>query len=380
MLASDHAISQLAAPALDVRVLARRVGPAAVLAGAAVAALLLAGGRVHAFTAALHRALGAGAGWALLGAALECASLAGYVALLSLVAGRAVPRVRPRESAQIALAGAAATRLLPTAGAGGLALMLWTLRRAGARPVVAVRTALVFLVLLYSVFLAAIALCGAALTLGLVGSRAPAALGAIPAGAALLAILMCLLLASRRRDEADSDQLEVRHEGGGTRRQRLTAGARLFGAAVRDATRMLRAGDPRLVGAIAYWAFDAAVLWAMLRAFGAAPVLPVIALAYFLGQVANTVPLPGSVSGGMAAVLIASGVPAELAVPAVLAYRALAVWLPTPAAIAAVPALRATIARWGREDGKPAVGESSTAARVLRSAYESPRHALARSR
>ena len=47
---------------------------------------------------------------------------------------------------------------------------------------------------------------------------------------------------------------------------------------------------------------------------------------------------------------------------------------------AAVPALRATIARWGREDGKPAVGESSTAARVLRSAYESPRHALARSR
>src|SRR5437899_4384553 len=221
-------------------------------------------------------------------------------------------------------------------------------------------------------------LAGAALTLGLVGSRAPAALGAIPAGAALLAILMSLLLASRRRNEADSDQLEVRHEGGGTRRRRLTAGARLFGAAVRDATRMLRAGDPRLAGAIAYWAFDAAVLWAMLRAFGAAPVLPVIALAYFLGQVANTVPLPGSVSGGMAAVLIASGVPAELVVPAVLAYRALAVWLPTPAAIAAVPALRATIARWGREDGRPAAGDGSTAARAAWSASDSPLPALAR--
>jgi hypothetical protein len=35
-----------------------------------------------------------------------------------------------------------------------------------------------------------------------------------------------------------------------------------------------------------------------------------------------------------------------LALPAVLAYRTVAVWLPTPAAIAAVPALRSTIARW----------------------------------
>jgi uncharacterized membrane protein YbhN (UPF0104 family) len=104
------------------------------------------------------------------------------------------------------------------------------------------------------------------------------------------------------------------------------------------------------VGAIAYWVFDAAVLWAMLHAFGALAVLPVVALAYFVGQVANTLPIPGSVSGGVAGVLIAFGVPVELAVPSVLAYRAIAVWLPSPVAIAAVPALHATIARWGRED------------------------------
>jgi uncharacterized membrane protein YbhN (UPF0104 family) len=52
----------------------------------------------------------------------------------------------------------------------------------------------------------------------------------------------------------------------------------------------------------------------------------------------------------MSGVLVAFGVPAELAVPSVLAYRAVAVWLPSPVAIAAVPALRATVARWGRED------------------------------
>ena len=41
----------------------------------------------------------------------------------------------------------------------------------------------------------------------------------------------------------------------------------------------------------AYWAFDAAVLWAMLHAFGAAPSFAVVVLAYFVGQVGNTLPI-----------------------------------------------------------------------------------------
>jgi uncharacterized membrane protein YbhN (UPF0104 family) len=91
----------------------------------------------------------------------------------------------------------------------------------------------------------------------------------------------------------------------------------------------------------------------MLHAFGSPPALPVIALAYFVGQVANTLPIPGSVTGGIAGVLIAFGVAPGLALPAVLAYRTVAVWLPTPFAIAAVPALRTTVARW-RRDASPA--------------------------
>jgi hypothetical protein len=51
----------------------------------------------------------------------------------------------------------------------------------------------------------------------------------------------------------------------------------------------------------------------------------------------------------------ADRVPAGLAVPSVLAYRAIAVWLPAPVAIAAVPALRATTARWRREDAAAAL-------------------------
>jgi uncharacterized membrane protein YbhN (UPF0104 family) len=352
MLASDHTISEFALPPPDVRAIARRVAPAALLAAAGVAAVLLSGGRVHAFADAMRRGLGVTPAWAALGAVFECVSLTGYMGLLSLVAGRATPRVGARESAQITLVGAAATRALPTAGAGGIALTLWALRRAGLRAQAATRTLLVFLVVLYSVCLSSIALSGLVLTLGVVDSSGPAELSAIPAVAAMIGIALCLGLAARRgvASELGDDGPMDDHEG----IARVKASARLIGDAVGEACRLVRSGDPRLAGAIAYWAFDAAVLWAMLHAFGSPPVLPVIALAYFIGQVANTLPIPGSVSGGMTGVLVAFGVPVELAIPPVLAYRALAIWLPSPVAIGAVPALRATVARWGREDATAA--------------------------
>jgi uncharacterized membrane protein YbhN (UPF0104 family) len=348
MLATDHPVTDLQLPAFELRSLARRIAVPAMVAAAAVAVVVLGGGRVHAFTDAIQRGLGVSPGWAAVAVVFEFVSLAGYIALLSLVAGRATPRVGSRESAQITLAGAAATRLLPTAGAGGAALTLWALRRAGLKSRAAARTLLVFLVALYSVFLASIVLSGGALALGLVSSRGPAELSAIPALAALLSIALCLGLACLPGVGAGADARSDLSRCG--RASRVRSSAHLLGEAVRDACRLVRRGDPRLVGAVAYWAFDAAVLWAMLHAFGLPPALPVIALAYFVGQVANTVPLPGSVSGGMAGALIAFGVPAELALPSVLAYRAVAVWLPTPLAIAAVPRLRATIARWGREE------------------------------
>jgi uncharacterized membrane protein YbhN (UPF0104 family) len=343
MLAPEQAIPEFALPALDVRALARRVALPGLLAVAAVAAVVVLGGRVEAFAQALQRGLDANPAWALAGVAFECTSLAGYVALLSLVAGRATPRVGVRESAQVTLAGAAATRLLPTAGAGGAAVAVWSLRRAGLRSSAAALTLVTFFVLLYAVFLAAIVAAGATLAFGLLSSHGPIALSAVPAAAAAVAIAVCLALGSRRRPDVASN-------GDEPPLARLSTGARLVGHAVRDAVGLLRSGDLRLAGAAAYWIFDAAVLWSMLHAFGSPPALPVIALAYLVGQVATTLPIPGSVSGGMAGVLIAFGVPAGLALPSVLAYRTIAVWLPTPAALAAIPGLRATVARWTRED------------------------------
>lgn len=329
MIASDHAASEFALPTLEFRSLARRALVPALIGAAVLTAVILGGHRLHAITAVLHRALGVNAAWTAAGIVFECVSVAGYVVLLALVAGRATPRVGTRQSAEIALAGTAATRLLPTAGAGGAVLTVWSLRRAGLSAGTAARTLLAFLVSLYSVFLLAIVLAGAPLAIGLVPNHGPIALSAIPALGAGLALAIALGLAVCAR----------------------SGRAALIGAGVRDALVLVRSGDARLSGAISYWAFDAAVLWAMLHAFGHAPALAIVVLAYFVGQVANTLPIPGSVSGGIAGVLIAFGVPAEIALPAVLGYRTIAVWLPVPLAVLALSRLRRTISRWGAEDG-----------------------------
>ncbi len=119
---------------------------------------------------------------------------------------------------------------------------------------------------------------------------------------------------------------------------------------MRDALGFLRSGDARLLGAPAWWAFDAAVLWATFNALGEPPALAVLAFAYFAGQVGNTIPVPGAVSGGMVGTLLAFGVAPDLALSSVLAYRAVAIWLPAPLGLAALGALRGRVGRWSRED------------------------------
>lgn len=342
MLASDQSLPEPTL-ALDLRPLARRAFlPVALVVGVAVV-FVLVGGTMHAFAAALRRVLDLSPVWVAVGAGFECVSIAGYIALLAFVAGRATSRIGVRESAQIALTGAAATRLLPTAGAGGAAVTVWALRRAGLGAQAAAHTLITFFVLLYAAFLTAVAVAGTTLALGVVHSHGPLTLSTLPTVAAVLTIGLALALALRSR-AGDGTGRELHGWGAKTRRA-----ADIVGGAVRDALGLVRARDVRLSGAAIYWGLDAAVLWAMLHAFGSPPAIPVVALAYLIGQVANTVPLPGTVSGGMTGVLIAFGVSPALALPAVLAYRTIAVWLPTPAALVAAPGLRGTAARWARE-------------------------------
>jgi uncharacterized membrane protein YbhN (UPF0104 family) len=49
----------------------------------------------------------------------------------------------------------------------------------------------------------------------------------------------------------------------------------------------------------------------------------------------------------MVGVLLAFGAQADVALAAVLAYRAVAIWLPAPIGLAALGGLRQTVAGWG---------------------------------
>src|SRR5215218_4486495 len=309
------AAPELALPAVDVRLLARRA----------------------ALADALGRALSADPRWIAVAAVAELLSFGGYILLFWLVGRRATPRLDLRAGAEITLGGAAATRLLPTAGVGGAALTLWAINKTGMGTKRAGRVLLTFLSLLYGMFLLGIALSGAAIALGLGGGTGHAALAGGASLAAWTAIAVALVLAARG-DEAG-------HGAG-----RIGRGAALLGSSIRDALGFLRGGDARLLGAPAWWAFDAAVLWATFHALGEPPSLAVLAFAYFAGQVGNTIPVPGAVSGGMVGTLLAFGVAPDLALSSVFAYRAVAIWLPAPMGLAALGALRARVGRWSRED------------------------------
>jgi uncharacterized membrane protein YbhN (UPF0104 family) len=291
--------------------------------------------------------------WLGLAAVLEVCSFAGYIVLFRAVFVREGSRIDWRASYQITMAGLAATRLFAAAGAGGIALTAWALRRAGYPARVVARRLVAFNALLYGVYMAALVIVGLGLYLGLFAGPAVFALTVVPAifGAIVIALALAVSLLP-----ADFDRLVKRWTRGG-RLGRLAARAATAPAAVAGGVRtgigLIRSRDPNLLGAPAWWAFDIAVLWACFHAFGGSPPTAVVVMSYFIGMLGNTLPLPGGiggVDGGMIGAFSAFGVPVPLAVVAVLAYRGFAFWLPTLPGGVAYLQLRRTVARWRHEE------------------------------
>ncbi|MDP9346389.1 MAG: flippase-like domain-containing protein [Actinomycetota bacterium] len=299
--------------------------------------------------------------WLLVAFAFECLSFAGYVLVFRTVFVRAGSRIDFRASYQITMAGLAATRLFAAAGAGGIALTAWALRRSGMGPRDVAGRMLAFLVLLYTVYAGALVLVGLGLYLGVLSGAAPFAITVVPAVFGALAFLGAAGMACLPGDA--ERWIAVRGQGEG-RGHRLLARAASVPASVatgiRTAIGLVREGRWGVLGAFAWWAFDIAVLWACFHAYGVdPPPVGVIVMAYFVGMLANTLPLPGGiggVDGGMIGAFAAFDVPFGYATVAVLTYRAFAFWLPTlPGAIAYFQ-LRRTVAGWREERG--AVGEA----------------------
>jgi uncharacterized membrane protein YbhN (UPF0104 family) len=287
--------------------------------------------------------------WLALAAVLEVCSFLGYIALFRVVFVRDDSRIGWRASYEITMAGLAATRLFASAGAGGIALTAWALRRSGLERGVVARRMIAFLVLLYGVYMAALVIDGLGLYLGVFPGSHPFAITVVPAifGAGVITVFVAVSLVP-----GDLHSFVSRWSHGG-RLGRLAGHAAAAPAAaaggVRTAIDLLATRDTQLLGAVAWWGFDIAVLWACFHAFGGSPPTGVVVMSYFVGMLGNTLPLPGGiggVDGGMIGAFSAFGVPVQLAVVAVLAYRGFAFWLPTLPGGVAYLQLRRTVARW----------------------------------
>lgn len=292
--------------------------------------------------------------WLMVAAACTVLSFGGYVLQFHGIFAPGAPRrLAPAEAYQVTMAALAATRLFAAAGAGGLAMQAWAMRRSGmSRRMVADRT-ITFLVVQYWIYTAALVVFGLGLDAGVFSGKAPFAVTVLPAILAIVAMTIAGLLALTPTDL--QRRLEHITQGGGRFAriaQRLANVPAAASTGVRAAIGHVRHPDQTLGGAFAFWTFNIAVLWAAFHAFGEPPPLAVLVMIYFVGMLGNLLPLPGGVGGvdgGMIGASIAFGVPSSLAIVAVLTYRAFAFWLPTLPGIVAYFQLRRTVARWRTE-------------------------------
>jgi len=275
--------------------------------------------------------------WVVGGIVLEVLSCVGYVVLFGLVFGRLGHRL----SSRLSLSELAMNSVVSVSGLAGIALGAWVLRSKGISVErIAKRSVLIF-VLTSAVNVAAVIVIGVPMWLGLLPGSRNALLTLVPAIAALATILGVLALAAWARRAAARQHLE---EG------RAGVAVTALSGGVADALTLIRAHDWRLLGAIAYWLFDNLVLFACLAAFGHAPSFWGVAMAYLVGMLANSIPVPGgfiAVEGGIVGMLLLFGVrPASQVLAAVVIYRAISLWIPAVIGSLAFASLR-------REIGKP---------------------------
>ncbi len=299
--------------------------------------------------------------WIVIAVAFNVAAFGAYVALFRGVLGGTNDdelrrRLDVKASYQITMAGLAATRIFSAAGAGGVALTYWALRKAGMSRRRSACRMVAFLVLMYSVYLVALVLFGVLLRVGVLPGNAPLGGTIVPAGIAGGLICVFLLVALIPHDV----ERRISHFAGGYRRARdvarLAKGPATVATGVRTAIAYLR--DPErgalaVGGAVGFWAANIGVLWAAFEAFGGNVPFAVLVQGFFVGMAANLVPSPaggvGSVDAGMIAAFVLFDVPSSIVFPAVLTYRIVAFWLPIPPGIVAFVQLRRTVAGWERE-------------------------------
>jgi uncharacterized protein (TIRG00374 family) len=295
----------------------RVVEVAAIIAVVAIAITALPGlGDVR------NRLEDASAVW--IGAAIvaEIASCAGY---LLVFRSTFCPQMSWGLSYDIAMAELAANSLLPTGGAGGLALGVWALNKAGmSSEHIARRTVAFFLLTSFPNF-AGVVVVGLAMFAGILPGDASPLLTLVPAliaGGVILVVGMSPQLlrkfgAPLAEGDADGWTGRARH---GIRKGLVAAadGVELAESLLRKRSFGV------VVGSFSYMAFDIAALGFSFAAIGPVPTFGVLVLGYLIGQLGNLIPVPGGIGGtegALVGVFALFQVNVPLAAAAVLIYR-----------------------------------------------------------
>jgi uncharacterized protein (TIRG00374 family) len=271
---------------------------------------------------------------------------------------------------QIAMAGLAATVLFSAAGAGGVALTYWALRKAGMERRRAACRMVAFLVLLYTVYLSSLVVFGTLLRSGVLHGEEPVAGTIVPAALAGVALVIIFAVALIPQD-FERRFASLRRRGGRVARiaGRLATAPATLSTGVRTAIDYVRhpwRSAHAIAGAVGWWTGQIGILWASFHAFGVQVPLGVVVQAYYVGRVANLAPSPaagvGTVDAGLIGAFVLFGIPAETVFPAVLTSRLIGVWLPIPVGIFGYLRLRKTVQRWQEQrDGVATIQNEVTA-------------------
>ena len=312
---SAHALTTEPAELPSTRQIARKLAVvAALVAVGAVIATQLPG-----LSEIGHQLAGADGGWIAAALILELASTACFALAFHGVYDR---RPSPRASASMSMAVQGMNIVLPSGGAGGLAVGAVLLDRAGVpRSFAASRTVALFLITSLVSFVAVV-IAGFGVATGVLSGEATLTVTLLPAMLALLIIITVFAL-PRSQGPVESARTGRLSTALANAREYLRDG-------VGASAELLRSGDRLVIaGAIGYFVFDVAALAAAFHALGPAG-LPIglLVLAYTLGHGGALIPMPGSAEGGLIGMLVLYGVSLPTATAAVLAYRALHAGVP----------------------------------------------------
>jgi uncharacterized protein (TIRG00374 family) len=260
--------------------------------------------------------------WVLFIALAEVGSCMGYMLVFR---STFCPQMSWGLSYDISMSEQAANSLLPSGGAGGLALGVWALHQAGMSSAHIARRTVAFFVLTSAPNLIGVVLGGIGMFVGVFGAPASPVFTIGPAVVAALVIVLVGVSPKLLRRFGEPLAGPKRATWSAGVRHALRDGLVATADGVDLAKELLRSRSfGVIVGSFAYLAFDIAALGFGFAALGHVPPFGSLMMGYLIGQLGNLIPLPGGIGGtegGLVGMFAIYHVNVPLATAAVLIYR-----------------------------------------------------------